>query len=265
MFLPVVFASASIKLTCASSYTDSRTSRVPSLGTTVTTTSTTTVFSCNSPCLNQSWLNPTGVIALWAFEGSFNDATNTYNGAPSSNPPTFVTGYLGQAAAFDASTQQAIYTPFIPLVNMSFTVEVWIKLSGYIANQTEYSIVGLCQSKTLDLCLHINIRSTKLYFGLYRNDTRGTTVIPVAQWIHAAFVFDFALKVSWIYLNGFVDGQASITSGFLASSGNFTIGTNQLLLVPNNYFNVRRPRFFSNYVLSFLHFVAIQTKPPIRD
>ncbi|CAF3972616.1 unnamed protein product, partial [Rotaria sp. Silwood1] len=60
------------------------------------TTTTTTI--CGSSCLNQSWIDSSGVIAFWQFENSFEDSTNVYNGTSSSQAPTFVQGYVGQAA-----------------------------------------------------------------------------------------------------------------------------------------------------------------------
>jgi hypothetical protein len=149
-----------------------------------------------------------------------------------------VTGYLGQAASFNVSAKQAMFTSFIPLNNVSFTVEAWIKPTGY-PNPTDFSIVGLCPSQTVNYCLHINIRSTKLYFGFYYNDVQGSTVILLNQWIHVAFVFDATIRQQTIYLNGYQDGQNTVSSVLLVRSGNFTIGTNEGVVVPNNYFQVR--------------------------
>ena len=174
---------------------------------------------------------------MWRFEGSFNDATNTYNGTPSANPPIFVNGYVGQAASFTASAQQAIYTPFIPIHEISFTIEAWINPSGF-PNPTDASIVGLCPSQRADYCLHVNIRNGKLYFGFYYNDLAGATTITTGRWIHTAFVFDVGAMTLTIYLNGVMDGKTTVTSALLVSSGIFTIGTNQGVALPQNFFQV---------------------------
>jgi hypothetical protein len=184
-------------------------------------------------------------MALWPFDGSYADAGNVYNGYPSSNLPTFATGYIGQAALFNASAEQAMYTPFIPLDNISFTIDAWINPTGY-PNPTDSSIVGLCPLQLVDYCLHINIRNTKLYFGFYYNDVQGETTILLNQWIHVAFVFDITAGTQTIYLNGFQDGQAYVTSALKVTSGNFTIGTNEGVALPNNYYQVRKECFSCN-------------------
>jgi hypothetical protein len=131
-----------------------------------------------------------------------------------------------------------MYTPFIPLNNISFTVEAWIKPTGY-PNPSDFSIVGLCPIRTTNYCLHINIRNQKLYFGFYFNDVQGGTTILLNQWIHAAFVFDATVNNQTIYLNGFQDGQNTVSSVLRVTSGNFTIGTNEGVALPYNYFQVR--------------------------
>lgn len=198
----------------------------------------TTPFYCGASCLNQSWFDPSGLIALWRFDGSLADINNIYNGSSPKSSPTFKTGYFGQAAFFNASLKQAIFTPFIQLHEVSFTIEAWINPTAF-PNPSDESIVGLCPSQIADYCLHINIRRKKLYFGFYYNDVQGISTIQTNQWIHTAFVFDIALKQLTIYLNGAVDGQAYVTSPLLLSSGNVTIGTNEGVALPNNYFQVR--------------------------
>jgi hypothetical protein len=198
---------------------------------------TTTIFNCGQSCLNQSWIDTSGGLAWWPFDGSYLDNTGVYNGYPSPNLPTFVTGYIGQAASFNASVTQAMYTPFIPLNNVSFTVQAWIQPTGY-PNPSDHSIVGLCPSQTTDYCLHINIRNQKLYFGFYFNDVPGTTIILLDLWVHTAFVFDISTMQQTIYLNGFQDAQGTVSSALLVTSGNFTIGTNEGVVIPYNYYQV---------------------------
>ncbi|CAF3416461.1 unnamed protein product [Rotaria sp. Silwood1] len=197
------------------------------------TTTTTTI--CGSSCLNQSWIDSSGVIAFWQFENSFEDSTNVYNGTSSSQAPTFVQGYVGQAASFNASLKTSIYTSFIPLNNISFTVDAWIKQNAE-PNPTDYSIVGLCPSSTTDNCLHINIRSKKYYFAFYSDDLQSVTTASLNRWTHVAFVFYASTRKQMIYINGVLD-QSRTASGVLkASLSNFTIGTNLRIRTPNNSF-----------------------------
>jgi hypothetical protein len=200
--------------------------------------STTTIY-CGHSCLNRSWIDPTGVIASWPFDDSYADKANAYHAVPSKSLPSFGPGYIGQAAIFDASAKQAIYTSFIPLHEVSFTVETWIKPTGY-PNPTDDSIVGLCPSQIEDYCLHINLRDRKLYFGFYYNDVEGETPIILDRWIHTAFTFDAATLTLTIYLDGVADGHAKVTSPLKISSGNFTIGTNEGVALPDNYFQVEQ-------------------------
>ncbi|CAF1295490.1 unnamed protein product [Rotaria sordida] len=208
-----------------------------SLTTTTSTNTTTTTIAtiCGSSCLNQSWIDSSGVIAFWKFENSFADSTNIYNGTPSSQAPTFVSGYVGQAASFNATAKQSIYTSFIPLSNVSFTLDAWIEQNGE-PNPTDYSIVGLCLSTTTDNCLHISIRSKKYYFGFYGDDLQSSATMPLNYWVHVAFVFDVTTRKQMIYVNGFLDQQRTASGTLKLTSRNFTIGTNLLVRLPNNTF-----------------------------
>ena len=201
-------------------------------------TTTTTRMICGPSCLNQSWLDSSNALALWPFDGSFLDTTGAHNGIVSRNPPTFATGYVRQAALFNASAQQAIYTSFIPLNNRSFTVEAWIQPTG-LPNPVDHSIVGLCPAQTVSQCLHINIRSTKLYFGFFFNDIRGNTTILPNQWIHVAFAYDAIARTQTIYLNGLRDAQNTGSNVLGVASGNITIAANERVDAPQNYFQVR--------------------------
>ncbi|CAF1311922.1 unnamed protein product [Rotaria sordida] len=216
------------------------TKTIPTKSTTITTTSTiasttTTMITCGTSCLNQSWIDSSGGLAFWPFDGSYIDIVSGYNGIPSPNPPTFVTGYLGEAASFDASTEQSMYTSFISLNNVSFTVEAWIKPTGY-PNPRDHSIVGLCPSKITSRCLHINIRNRKLYFGFYYDDLQGVTTILLNEWIHVVFTFDLTTKIQTIYLNGFPNAQRIAANSLQVDSGNFTIGVNEGVDFPYSYF-----------------------------
>jgi hypothetical protein len=206
---------------------------------------TSAAINCGQSCVNQSWIDSSSGLALWPFDGSYIDIISGYNGIPSAIPPTFFTGYFGQAVSFNASAQQAVYTSFIPLNNVSFTIAAWIKPIGY-PNPTDNSIVGLCPTHTANRCLHITIRSKKLYFGFYYNDVRGGTTISLNKWIHVAFVFDARRRTQTIFLNGIQDGHAAVSSVFRATSGNFTIGVNEGVVTTRNNFQVRQKLFHKN-------------------
>lgn len=193
---------------------------------------------CGQSCLNQSWINPSGGLAYWKFNGVYDDSFNIYNGIPSTNLPPFVTGYFGQAVSFDPSLKEAIYTPYIPLKNSDFTIEAWIQVTGY-PNPKDNSIVGLCPLKLNYHCLHFHLRREKLHIGFYYNDVAGVTEIVLNRWVHIACTYDKTIKQQTVYLNGYQDGQGTVTSDLLVSSGNFTIGTNEGAEIPDNYNKVK--------------------------
>ena len=151
--------------------------------------------------------------------------------------PTFTAGIFGDAALFNASARQALFTSFIPLHEVSFTIEAFINPTAY-PYSGDASIVGLCPLQDDDHCLHINIRNEKLYFGFYYNDVGGKTTLALNQWVHTAFVFDITSNILTIYLNGFLDAKAHVVGALKVTAGSFTIGTNEGVSLPNNFFEV---------------------------
>lgn len=205
---------------------------------------TTTPIECGISCLKQSWISSRDLIAFWPFDGSYADIINGHNGIPSSKLPTFVPGYIGQAAYFNASEGQAMHTSFIPLNNISFTIEAWIKPTAY-PNWRDHSIVGLCPFNIQDQCLYITVRYRKLYFGFYDDDLEGTTDILINEWVHVAFTFDATTNLQSIYLNGYQDASKTTSSAFQAKSGNFTVGTSELVNSESDRYQVKSIIVFS--------------------
>jgi hypothetical protein len=115
-----------------------------------------------------------------------------------------------------------MYTPFIYLTNVSFTIEAWIQPTAH-PNPSDHDILGMCQSGSNDYCLQLLIRSQKLYFGFYGDDLTGGTAISLNQWINVAFVFDATTKQQTIYLNGYSDGSRTANNVLLLKAGNVTI------------------------------------------
>ncbi|UJR11118.1 hypothetical protein I4U23_015300 [Adineta vaga] len=199
-------------------------------------TTTTTARKCGASCLNQSWIDVSNTIAKWEFEGSFTDSANNYSTVATSSVPTFISeGYVGQAVSFNATLRQALYTSYIPLRNISFTIDAWIYQNGK-PNPTDYNIAGMCPSMTTRNCLQVGIRSQKLYFSFWLPDSMGVTTIQTNQWLHTAFVFDKTLDAMITYLNGFADKILNTNQTLLCSTGNFTIGINALVRTPDNTF-----------------------------
>ena len=153
---------------------------------------------------------------MWTFDGTFNDTTTVYNAYPYLiNSPSFVNGYIGKAAAFNKTTQQALYTSYIPLTNVSFTIDAWIQPT-VIPTSGDSNIIGLCANSSKDYCLQILIRSQKLYFGFYSDAVTGATNISINKWIHVAFGFNMQTKLQTIYINGIL-GWKSYCSQWIIS------------------------------------------------
>lgn len=122
------------------------------------------------------------------------------------NSPSFVTnGYVNQAISLNRVSSQYLYTSYIPLINTSFTIELWIYPTAY-PNPIDHALVGLCISPVSDQCLHLTIRNSsgmyRLHMSFFCDEFSGNTSVPLNQWTHAAFVFDLNSYQASIYQNG---------------------------------------------------------------
>lgn len=65
----------------------------------------------------------------------------------------------------------------------------------------------------------------KIWFLAYLllDDTSGITPICINRWYHVAFVYDYALSVQYVYLNGILDG-AGISNPYQGTTGDIYIG-----------------------------------------
>jgi hypothetical protein len=149
------------------------------------------------------------------------DATGNYP-ATGISSPTYVTGWVGSAVNFTASNAQRFSAGNIPLKSRSFTIEFWFYATDI--NAGDYAFMGEYLGQTTDQCLFINIRSQRLFFGFFNDDTPGSTTLVVNKWYHAAFVYDSTIHKRYIYLNGILDGQTAVIGDFVGSSVPFTIG-----------------------------------------
>ncbi|CAF4237039.1 unnamed protein product, partial [Adineta steineri] len=204
--------------------------------TTTTATSTTTLPTCTVTCLNQTWLSNASILGKWHFENNYADEFNLHNGVASGSPNlTFVQGYAGQAISFVANSNQMVSTSYIPLANISFSIDGWIYPTG-LTNSLHQSICGLCPTAAADQCLHMTLRQSgsiyPLYFGLYNDDVNTNTPATLTKiWVHAAFVYDAKNRTLSVYRNGIFLSGGSTSSGLKATSGSFQIG-NLPVLVP---------------------------------
>ena len=107
----------------------------------------------------------------------------------------------------------------------SWTLEAWVYPST-LRNDTDYAIIGQCQSFGAHICLHLNIRMKKLHMGFYGDDLVGITSLMVFKWYHIAFVFDNDNLTQSIYLDGVLDSNRMAFSSYLGNNGSLVIGSN---------------------------------------
>jgi hypothetical protein len=166
---------------------------------------------CDFSCLNQTWISSSGLLAKWTFDGTLVDQTNTYNAIAMNNPSFITNGYVNQAFVLNATSNQYLYTSYIPLINASFTVEVWFYATGF-PNPIDHSILGLCTYPGNDECLHLTIRNSSstfcLYMSFFGDNCQSNGSVPLNKWTHAAFVFDNVTRAMSVYLNGELVGNA---------------------------------------------------------
>lgn len=211
---------------------------------------TTTLRTCTFSCLNRTWISSSGLLAKWAFDGTFLDDMNTYN-ATAVNSPTFITnGYVNQALHLNAAASQYLYTSYIPLIGASFTIDLWIYPTGF-PNPTDHSILGLCTYPGNDQCLHITIRNSSstchLYMSFFGDNCDSSGSVALNTWSHAAFSFDSTTRVMLIYLNGQVVGNSTFALTLQGSVNDVTIGYIPGIVAAygTNFFQVNDFRIYS--------------------
>jgi hypothetical protein len=85
-------------------------------------------------------------------------------------------------------------------------------------------MVGMCETPALSRCLYLMIRTNSTYFAFYGNDCWSSTFVPVNQWHHFGFVYDYTAQIQYIYLNGYLTCIHTSAPPFLGASGAITIG-----------------------------------------
>ncbi len=178
-------------------------------------------------CVNQTWRSSNNLLAEWLFNGSYNDQTNTYNATPANNMTFVPNGYVNQALEFNSNKNQTLIVPYIPLSLTSFTIDMWLYITGF---QNPY-IIGLfeyCSQLAPYQCLHLGIHQNAahlyLYFGFYSTDCEGITSLPLNTWMHAAFVFDLTTLTQYIYLNGVLENSCTQSSALNGTPTRITVG-----------------------------------------
>lgn len=198
-----------------------------SLATTVTTTATLYIpanyyTACSAVCSNVTTATLATLLASWPFENNLVDSTNTYSGSITGGV-AFVSGYANQALSLNGAQYVTISSPFLSLVNRSFTFEAWIALTT-LSPSGDIGIFGQCYSNSTRQCLHLLIRSNKVYLGFYSDDLTGSTSVSVNTWMHVAYVYDLSTNTKSVYLNGILDGTTNSGSYYQGIGGVMYVG-----------------------------------------
>ncbi|CAF2032218.1 unnamed protein product [Rotaria magnacalcarata] len=162
----------------------------------------------------------TAVRIFWSFDNTLQDLYNNFNGVGSNGPTYNSPGYNGAGACLwlNQTLRQSvsITSPFLNITNASFTFEVWLYPNTlYNGNPyTDNDILGQCQQKAQDQCLHIIIRSQNAYFAFYSDDLKGN---QVSEWLNALTIGTTSIQVPNNFFDGCLDSIAYVSRAKNAS------------------------------------------------
>lgn len=164
--------------------------------------------------------------AYWSLDNHTNELSDSNLNANVIGSPTYTVGFDGYGSALcmnKSAVQYAYISPTVlPFNSRSFTIEAWIYPTALVSSN-HYSILGQCQSRTSNLCLHFVIRNNKLYCGFYYNDIPGATTLTVNNWYHVACVYDMTTKTQQLWLDGYLETSCNC-SPYAGLWGITTIG-----------------------------------------
>ncbi|CAF3852076.1 unnamed protein product [Rotaria sordida] len=136
---------------------------------------------------------------MWTFDGNLNDFYGIFNAGPDNGrTATYVyPGYTGYGGALSlglhGTSQSVSIATFLSIWHVSFTLEAWIYPTAFswtYGGSPDNALFGQCQSQSTDRCLHIILRSQRIYFGFYGDDLQGNIAFQANQWYHVAYAYD---------------------------------------------------------------------------
>lgn len=98
-----------------------------------------------------------------------------------------------------------------------FTMMAWINGKGFVSssnNSTMNAIFGT-DSSIVSAGLHLGVKNKKPYFGMFGNDTEGTTTLNSNTWVHLAFRYKKSTLEQTIYVNGVLDKKSENHGPFI--------------------------------------------------
>ena len=187
---------------------------------------------------------------------------NNYNATPSNTMSFTMNGYVNQALIFPNNGNSMLTVPYIPLSNISFTIDMWLYITG-LENILNTALLGLCSQAVTNNCLHLTIHLVNsiyyLYFGFMFNDCQGVTSIGslLNTWIHTAFVFvfDATTLTQNIYLNGILENTCTPSSVLTVTPADVTIGFIPLIASTYGSLGYFQVNLFLYYLLFYFEII----------
>lgn len=118
---------------------------------------------------------------------------------------------MGKVARLDSGSMISLpKASEMNLTNHDFTISVWLNIPRFIQNKTDYCIIGTNVDSSPESYLrglHVLVRNMKPYFGFFRNDLAGKSIIEKNKWHHLVCRFNTRNGEMAIFLNGKPDGS----------------------------------------------------------
>lgn len=166
------------------------------------------------PSTNSCVTPPSGLVGWWRGESNTVDSVAGNNGT--TNAVGFATGEVGTAFSFNGVNQYVEITnsPALDLTN-DFTLEAWVNLRGYSANDSLVIMGKDCPFCFVQYALGMdNVNGQWVFDSLLGHGNSytvltGATTVQADSWYHVAMTFDGStLK---LYVNGALDGSVAGT------------------------------------------------------
>jgi hypothetical protein len=103
----------------------------------------------------------------------------------------------------------------------SWTVSAWVKFNS-VSKGIDNAIIGH-GALGANNGLHLAERNSRVYFGMYNNDTGGNIPLSANVWYHIVWTFDYSTKLKRIYVNGVFDTSGGAI-GYSGTGSNTEIG-----------------------------------------
>ena len=115
-----------------------------------------------------SFLSLLGRTILWTFVNTLDDRNGTFLGT-GYNSPTFTSGIngYGSAVVLNGSNSQCVYvSPFLNIVNISFTWEFWVY--PILSTASSQLFIGHCEhNPNANQCVRFAMSGSIMYFTFW--------------------------------------------------------------------------------------------------